>query len=308
VVIVAGSQQAIYLTAQVLLDPGDNAWIEDPGYLGARGALLAAGASLVPVPVDEHGLIVSKGIKLSDTARLIYVTPSNQYPSTVTMSLSRRLELLEWAARSDAWIIEDDYDSEYRYKKRPVAALQGLDKYGRVIYLGTFSKLLAPTLRLGYLIVPPELVDAFSATSALISRHPPSIEQAVLADFMNQGHLGRHIRRMRTLYMERQEEFVESANRELAGLLEIRPPEAGTHIIGWLPEQMDDRIAATAAAEQAVETKPFSAYCLKSKRRGGLVLGYAAFTKNQIRRGMQELAKALFESARTTKGSITRSQ
>ena len=299
VIVVAGSQQAIYLTAQILLDAGDPAWIEDPGYLGARGALVAAQARLVPVPVDEQGLNVAKGIKLNAAARLIYVTPSNQYPSTVTMSLSRRLELLEWAARSDAWIVEDDYDSEFRYKKRPVAALQGLDKYNRVIYLGTFSKLLAPTLRLGYLVVPPELVDAFSATSALISRHPPSIEQAVLADFVDQGHLGRHIRRMRTLYMERQEEFVEAASRDLAGILEINPPEAGTHLIGWLPESLDDKSVAQAAAECGVETKPFSTYCLKVKRRGGLVLGYGAFSKNQIRSGMQKLANSLLDCERS---------
>ena len=303
VVVVAGSQQAIYITAQILLDPGDHAWIEDPGYLGARAALLAAQARLVPVPVDEQGLNVAKGIKLNNSARLIYVTPSNQYPSTVTMSLARRLELLEWAARSDAWIVEDDYDSEFRYKKRPVAALQGLDKYNRVIYLGTFSKLLAPTLRLGYLVVPPELVDAFSATSALISRHPPSIEQAVLADFVDQGHLGRHIRRMRTLYMERQEEFVEAVSRELAGLLQINPPEAGIHLVGWLPEQMDDKTVAQAAAERGVETKPFSAYCLKVKRRGGLVLGYGAFSKNQIRSGVQKLANSLLDCERSLKTS-----
>ena len=293
VVIVAGSQQAIYLAALVLLDQNDCAWIEDPGYLGARGALQIAGARLIPVPVDEQGLRVSAGVKLHQNARLVYVTPSNQYPLTVTMSLSRRLELLEWAQASGAWIIEDDYDSEFRYNSRPVASLQGLDRYGRVIYLGTFSKLLAPTLRIGYFVLPPELVDVFSAASSLITRHPPALEQIVLTDFIEQGHLARHIRRMRTIYMERQADFVEAARRELAGLLEITTPEAGTHLVGWLPRRIDDQIAVKKAAEQGVEARAFSNYCLEVSARGGLVLGYGAFTKNQIRAGMQKLATAL---------------
>lgn len=294
VVIVGGSQQAIYLASLALLDNGDYAWIEDPGYLGARGALQMAGARLVPVPVDEQGLDVAAGISLRPDARLVYLTPSNQYPTAATMSLPRRLELLEWAARSGAWIVEDDYDSEFRFRGRPLAALQGLDRHGRVIYLGTFSKLLAPTLRLGYLVVPPQLVDAFSAASALISRHPPSLEQIVLTDFIEKGHLARHIRRMRVLYMERQAEFVAAARRELGGLLEVTPPEAGTHLVGLLPEWLDDREAAKAAAARGVETRPFSSYCL-GQHRNGLVLGYGAFSGGQIRNGMRKLAAALSE-------------
>jgi GntR family transcriptional regulator/MocR family aminotransferase len=277
----------------VLLDQNDCAWIEDPGYLGARGALQIAGARLIPVPVDEQGLRVSAGLKLHQNARLVYVTPSNQYPLTVTMSLSRRLELLEWAQVSGAWIIEDDYDSEFRFNSRPVASLQGLDRYGRVIYLGTFSKLLAPTLRIGYFVLPPDLVDVFSAASSLITRHPPCLQQIVLTDFIEQGHLARHIRRMRTIYMQRQADFIEAARRELAGLLELTPPEAGTHLVGWLPPRIDDQIAVRKAAEHGVEAKAFSTYCLEVGGRGGLVLGYGAFTKNQIRSGMQRLATAL---------------
>jgi GntR family transcriptional regulator/MocR family aminotransferase len=293
IIIVAGSQQAIYLTAQVLLDPEDSVWIEDPGYLGARGALMAAESHLVPVPVDEQGLIVSRGVQLGNAAKLIYVTPSNQYPSTVTMSLTRRHELLEWSARSGAWIVEDDYDSEFHYKNRPVASLQGLDKYDRVIYVGTFSKLLAPTLRIGYIVLPPGLIDVFSSTSSLITRHPPTLQQAVLADFIEQGHLARHIRRMRALYLERRNELVAACKRELDGLVEITPPDAGTHLIAWLPRGMDDRAAARAAADQAVETKPYSDYRIRSTHRGGLVLGYGAFGKKDIRAGIQRLARAL---------------
>lgn len=293
VVIVAGSQQAIYLAALVLLDKDDSMWIEDPGYLGARGAFQIAGARLIPVPVDEQGLRVSEGVKLHQNARLAYVTPSNQYPLTVTMSLSRRLELLEWAHATGAWIIEDDYDSEFRYNSRPIASLQGLDRYGRVIYLGTFSKLLAPTLRIGYFVLPPELVDVISTASSLITRHPPALEQIVLTDFIAQGHLARHIRRMRTIYIERQADLIEAAERELAGVLEITPPEAGTHLVGWLPRCIDDQIAVAKAAERGVEAKAFSTYCMEVSGRGGLVLGYGAFTKSQIRAGMQKLATAL---------------
>ncbi len=295
VVIVAGSQQAIYLSALVLLDEGDAVWIEDPGYLGARGALQAAGARLVPVPVDQQGMRISDGVRLHPSARLAYVTPSNQYPLTVTMSLARRLEILEWAETAGAWIIEDDYDSEFRYQSRPVAALQGLDRYGRVIYMGTFSKLLAPTLRIGYVVLPPELVDSFSTASALISRHPPSLEQVVLTDFIEQGHLARHIRRMRTLYMERQAEFIEAARRELGGMLEITAAEAGTHVIGLLPATMNDRDAATRAAARGVETRPLSNYFLGERGPNGLVFGYGAFNRRQIRAGMQRLAVALTE-------------
>ena len=221
------------------------------------------------------------------------MTPSNQYPLTVTMSLSRRLELLEWAHATGAWIIEDDYDSEFRYNSRPIASLQGLDRHGRVIYLGTFSKLLAPTLRIGYCVLPPELVDVISTASSLITRHPPSLEQIVLTDFITQVHLARHIRRMRTIYIERQADLIEAAERELAGVLEITPPKAGTHLVGWLPRRIDDQIAVAKAAERGVEAKAFSTYCMEVSGRGGLVLGYGAFTKSQIRAGMQKLATAL---------------
>lgn len=177
VIVVSGSQQALDLAARVLLDPGDAAWVEEPGYAGARAALLGAGARLVPVPVDEEGLDVAAGARLGPDARLVHVTPSHQYPLGATMSLARRLELLGWARRSGAWVLEDDYDSEYRYAGRPLEALQGLDAEGRVIYVGTFSKVLFPSLRLGYLVLPPDLVDAFAAARELTDRHPPGPDQ-----------------------------------------------------------------------------------------------------------------------------------
>jgi len=204
VIVVTGSQQALDLVARLLLDPGDAVWVEDPGYGGAKGALAAAGARLVPVPVDAEGLDVAAGMRRHASARLACVTPSHQYPLGVTMSLTRRLALLRWASDAGAWVLEDDYDSEYRYAGRPLAALQGLDTAGRVIYMGTFSKVLLPALRLGYLVAPPDLADAFARAKALTDCGSPVLGQAVVADFLAEGHVGRHIRRMRALYSERQ--------------------------------------------------------------------------------------------------------
>jgi GntR family transcriptional regulator/MocR family aminotransferase len=293
VIVVSGSQQALDLAARMLLDEGDAAWIEDPGYLGARGALLGAGARLIPIPVDEEGLDVAFGEAHGPGARLVYVTPSHQYPYGVTMSLPRRLALLEWASRAGAWVLEDDYDSEYRYAGRPLAALQGLDSEGRVIYLGTFSKVLLPALRLGYMIVPPDLIEAFVAARALADRHSPALDQAALADFISEGHFARHIRRMRGLYAERQALLVDTATRELAGLLDVRRVEAGMHLVGWLPEGVDDVTASQRAASHRVGAPPLSSYGLRPLRRGGLLLGYTAVGDGEIREGVQRLATAL---------------
>jgi GntR family transcriptional regulator/MocR family aminotransferase len=299
VIVVTGAQQAVDLAARVLLDPGDTAWMEEPGYPGARGALVAAGIRLAPIPVDAEGLDVRQGARRAASARLVYVTPSHQYPLGVTMSLPRRLALLQWASRSGAWILEDDYDSEYRYAGRPLAALQGLDTAGRVIYAGTFSKVLFPSLRLGYLIVPAELVDAFVAARALADRHAPSVPQAALADFIEGGHFARHIRRTRALYAERQAALVRAARRALGGLLEVGPAEAGMHLMGWLPEGVDDRAAARAAQAREIDAPPLSAYRARPARRGtrgGLMLGYAAYTSREIEDACARLAPALREA------------
>jgi GntR family transcriptional regulator/MocR family aminotransferase len=293
VIVVSGSQQALDLASRVLLDPGDAVWVEDPGYMGARGALSGSGARLVPVPVDEEGLVVASGVEREPEARLACVTPSHQYPLGVTMSLARRLELLGWAGRSGAWVIEDDYDSEYRYTGRPLEALQGLDTEERVIYVGTFSKVLFPALRLGYLVVPPDLVDAFTAARELTDRHPPTAEQAVLAEFIAAGHLGRHLRRMRALYAARQEKLVEEISHRLPGLLDASPTKSGMHLVGWLPEGEDDKKASRRAAQQGVEAPPISLYTTHDNGRGGLMLGYAAVDEDQTRDGVSRLAKAL---------------
>jgi GntR family transcriptional regulator/MocR family aminotransferase len=293
VIVVAGSQQALDLAARMLLDVGDAAWIEDPGYLGARGALLGAGAQLVPVPVDDEGLDVAAGTARNSEARLIYVSPSHQYPYGMTMSLPRRLALLEWASHAGAWVLEDDYDSEYRYAGRPLAALQGLDREGRVIYLGTFSKVLFPALRLGYMVVPADLVEAFVAARALCDRHSPSLDQVALAEFIADGHFARHIRRMRALYAERQAILVAAAAQDLDGVLDVPAAEAGMHLVGWLPEGGDDVLASHQLAAHGVEAPPLSLYSLTGLQRGGLLLGYTAVGEKGIREGVRRMARAL---------------
>jgi len=293
VVVLTGAQQGLDLIARVLLDPQDSAWMEDPGYPSARAALQGAAIRLVPVPVDTEGLDVAAGNARCPDARLVYVTPSHQYPLGVTMSLSRRLALLDWARRAKAWVVEDDYDSEFRFAGRPLAAMQGLDRDGRVIYMGTFSKTLFPSLRLGYLVVPPDLVEAFVASRSVIDRQTATLTQAVVADFLNEGHFLRHIRRMRTLYRERQETLVRAAKREMGGELEVCPGETGLHVMGWLCEKWDDRQASHAATEAGVKATPLSSYCIEPHERGGLMLGFGAYDSRQIRDSIRRLASAL---------------
>jgi GntR family transcriptional regulator/MocR family aminotransferase len=293
VLVVGGAQQALDLTARLLLDPGQAVWVENPGYLGARGAFLAAGASLVPLPVDDEGLNVAAGLAAGPQARLAYISPSHQYPLGVTMSLPRRLELLAWAEQNRAWIVEDDYDSEYRYAGQPLAALQGLDPAGRVIYIGTFSKVLFPALRLGYLVAAPALIQAFVAARALQDRGSALLEQAVLADFIDQGHFARHIRRMRTLYRERQTALVEAVRQELGDLLEIKATPAGLHLVGWLPAGVDDQAVSQRLLAEGIESLSLSSFALTPLPRGGLVLGYAPHPVEQIRAGVGRMATVL---------------
>jgi GntR family transcriptional regulator/MocR family aminotransferase len=298
VLITAGAQGALDLAARVLLEPGDAAWMENPGYFGARGALLAAGARLVPVPVDREGLNVAEGIARAPQARLAMVTPSRQSPLGVTMSVGRRLALLEWAKQAHAWIVEDDYDSEYRFVGRPLEALQALDENERVLYVGTFSKVLFPALRLGYLIVPPGLVDVFIAARRFIDTHAPLLEQAVVTDFMIEGHFLQHIRRMRTLYAGRRAALVAAAKRELGEQLEFQAPAAGLHLVGWLRPGLDDAAVSRRAALCGVETIPLSRFALEPLQRGGLLLGYAPIPEREIVGGVQRLALALAEERR----------
>jgi GntR family transcriptional regulator/MocR family aminotransferase len=293
VLIVAGTQQALKIVAYLLLEPQDAVWMEEPGYTKARDAFVAAGVNIIPVPVDQEGLDVANGQALCPDARLVYVSPSHQYPLGVVMSLARRLALLEWAHQAGAWILEDDYDSEYRYRGRPLSSLQGLDTREQVIYMGTFSKVLFPALRLGYMVVPPDLVDTFVAARALFDRHSPQIEQAILADFIAEGHFVRHIRRMRILYEHRQQVLLEAAQQELAGLLAVSAHEAGMHLVGWLPSGLDDRAISRSAALHGVDVQPLSAFSPGNTVGPGLLLGYTCFSDDEIREGACQLARAL---------------
>lgn len=293
VLLTAGSQGALDLAARVLLDPGETAWIENPGYPGARGALLAAGAKTTPVPIDEEGIEVVVGDQLAPHARIVSVTPSHQFPTGVTMSLNRRLALLAWARQAQAWILEDDYDSEYRFSGRPLEALQSLDNGQRVIYIGTFSKVLFPALRLGYVVVPTELIEGFVAMRRCIDVHVPIVEQMALTDFLTQGHFTRHLRQMRTLYSERRTALIDALKRELSGLLEIHPPEAGMHLVAWLPPGKDDRVAAHLVRSQGIEIDPISRFSMTPLERGGLLFGYSAATSEDLRVAVQHLARAL---------------
>jgi GntR family transcriptional regulator / MocR family aminotransferase len=291
IAIVSGVQEALDLTSRLLLNPGDRVSVENPGYPGARMAFEAVGARVSAVSLDDDGMIVRGNSLLG--SRLVYVTPGHQFPLGITMSLSRRLELLEWARKSGALIFEDDYDSEYRYSGRPIPAMQGFDRNGSVIFAGSFSKVLFPSLRLGYLVIPPDLMTRYAATISLTTRHAPLPEQAVLCDFIIEGHFGRHLRRMREVYAERLSILLESAREKLAGLLEISEIEAGLQTVGWLCEGIHGESAMRAAAVHGVEVFPLSRYTRGRVAREGLQLGFAALDAREIRRGVQDLAIAL---------------
>jgi len=282
VMIVSGSQQALEITARVLLDPGSSVWVEDPGYLMAQDVFALNDCHLVPVPVDREGLDVAAGIRQSPTARAAFVTPSHQFPLGVTMSASRRFQLLEWAQRNGTWIIEDDYDSEYRYESSPIASLQGLDSHARVVYIGTFSKVLFPSLRLGYLVIPSDLLERFLAVRHAMDLGPPTFHQEVLADFIELGHFARHIRRMRILYRERRSALVDSIHQQLGSRVEVLGSEAGMHLVVTLPRGSRDLEIAERAARQNLWMWPLSPAYLGAAARPGLILGFGSATPAEI--------------------------
>jgi GntR family transcriptional regulator / MocR family aminotransferase len=293
IMIVSGSQQAVDLSTRVLLDPGSRVWMEEPGYWLARQVLTAAGCRIVPVPVDAEGLDVTAGIRRCRTARAAFVTPSHQFPLGVTMSASRRLRLLDWARIAGAWIIEDDYDSEYRYESKPVASLQGLDEASRVIYIGTFSKVLFPSLRIGYLVLPPDLVDRFLAMRYAMDVNPPYLYQAVLADFIGEGHFSRHIRRMRTVYDERRTLLVDSLQSTFGSRLQILGDMAGMHITVTLPTGPNDGAIARRAVRESLWLWPLSPSYITKAAVHGFILGFGSTAPTEIPRAVEHLRAVL---------------
>ncbi|AXE35766.1 PLP-dependent aminotransferase family protein [Chromobacterium phragmitis] len=290
IVIASGAQQALSLLAQLLAEPGDVAWLEEPGYVGAQAAMQASGLRCVGIAVDQDGLRVDAE---ADPPRLIYVTPAHQYPTGAVMSLPRRLALLEHARRHDSWIIEDDYDGEFCYASAPLAALQSLDQERRVIYVGTFSKVMYPALKLAYLVLPPELVDPYRRCQARLQGEGHYAVQAAVADFIEQGHFARHIRQMRTLYRRRQQLLRHACAQTLGDSLPLRGGDAGMHLLATLPEGFDEWALQAAAAERQLWLRPLARHYLGQPSGNGLVLGYAGIADHAIAPAVRQLAGLL---------------
>ncbi len=293
VVIVSGVQQGLDLIARLLLRPGDVVWIEDPAYTGAAQAFRTAGAVLTPVKVDAQGFDPVIARQMHPRPRAAYVTPAHQFVLGSTMPVERRLMLLAAARDADMYVIEDDYDSEFRFAGARVPALQGLDRWERVIFMGSFNKLLFPALRLGYIVVPDHLIDPLLRLRSHADRYPPAISQAVLCDFIVDGHFARHVRRMRELYAVRLDALHTSAARYLAGVLEIPSIDAGLHTPAFLTGRMTSADAHRRAAAYGIESIPLDRFALRRRDMRGLLLGFAAFTPREIHRAMGVLAQAL---------------
>ncbi|MEM8560500.1 MAG: PLP-dependent aminotransferase family protein, partial [Bacteroidota bacterium] len=289
--IVTSTQQALALLARVLLNPGDSVWVEDPGYLGARAAFTEA--RLVPIPVDGSGLDVQAGLDMAPGARLAYVTPSHQYPTGVTLSAERRTALLAWAASSGAWIVEDDYDSEFRHVGRPLAPLQSFDRAGRVIYVGTFNKVLFPGLRLGYVVLPESLVGVVERAVEAFGGQPSALVQAVAAAFVERGHFAAHLRRTRAVYRQRRAALLDAVHDGLEALVTVGPSDTGLHVCARLPSPSDDLALSARAAEAGLHVPPLSPCYLGATAQPGLLLGYAGVDERALREGVARLTSLL---------------
>ncbi len=296
VIIFTGTEQTAYLAARILLEPGDAAWVEEPGFPGAARAFAAAGAAVVPIPVDGQGLDFDAAVKMAPHAKLVYVTPSHHFPTGCTMSLQRRLELLLWAKNRNLWIIEDDYDSEFRYHGRPLPALQGLDAHGHVIYCGTFNNVLFPGLRLDYAVLPRELIEPMMAARTLLDLHIATLNQAVIADFIQEDHFVRHIRRMRKHYATRKDALVSALQAQSNGLIEIGDSNGGMHICGWLPDHINDEQIHLAAAAEGIQVVPLSRFYQSQSKRMGLVLGFTACKEEDLYTGVAKLLQIIISS------------
>ena len=293
IVMVSGVQQALDLLCRTLLRAGDPVWLENPGYKRARNLFRAAGATIIPVPVDERGLQVEQAIDTLPVPKLIYLTPAHQYPTGAALALDRRFKLLTWAREHGVTIFEDDYDGDFRFSTKPLGSVQGLDTGDCVAYCTSFSKLLFPSLRLGFLVLPDHLVDPILALRNSTDRYLPVVEQKTLAEFMRTGEFGHHLRRMRELYAERWSVFSEVAQNFLSDWLEVQRAECGLQTAAWLSPGISDIIVAESAARERLEVYPLSALYAGEKRRHGFLLGFGAVAPKELRSGAQRLAKLL---------------
>ena len=303
VIVVSGVQHGLDLTIRLLLDPNDTVCVEDPCFPIIPSMFKALPARIVPVPVDNEGFDSLESRRRCRRPKLIYVTPAHQFPIGPMMPVSRRMELLEWSYHTGAWIFEDDYDSEYRYAGRPVPALQGFDQRGSVIYSGSFSKVLLASLRLGYLVVPSELVDKFAAARFMTDRHSSVLEQAAMCEFLTTGHFGRHIRRTRELYADRLMTLRQAMHSKLAGIIDLPNIEAGTHIAAWLNQGLRADAIAASAAQKNVAAIPMRRFVLETSRPEGFLLGFAPYTARQIRQGVDVLATVIENHLRKHRSS-----
>jgi len=303
IVVTSGTQHAIDLVIRVLRQPGLQAWIEDPGYSLTRQALIAAGVKTRPIPVDGQGIDVGAGIRSAPNARAVFVTPSHQFPTGVVLSMTRRLELLGWAREAKAWIVEDDYASEFRYGGRALASLQGLDDSERVIYVGTLNKALFPGLRLGYAVVPPALLRAFITARYLVDRQPSSLAQAVVADFIEEGHFAAHIRRMRLQYKDQRDVLVAALRQRLGDEMTVDPPDQGMHLVAYLKRGLKDVAIERAARDQGVIVHAMSRSYAAAPPRSALIVGFSGYPRQMIPPAVKLLARAFGRQQKPHPGS-----
>jgi GntR family transcriptional regulator/MocR family aminotransferase len=292
IMLVSGTQQGLQLCLGAVLRPGDAAWMEDPGYPAARRALETAGARLIPVPVDGHGLVVEEGRRRAAGARVAYVTPSHQFPTGVAMRMDRRIALLDWARDADAWVLEDDYDSEFRYGGPPLTALAGIDAARRVIYFGTFSKVLFPGLRMGYVVLPPSLLAPVLAARAASDRFPPSLLEGALADLIMEGDFSAHIRRMRERYRLARDVVANTLVSHAAGMLQVQVPDQGLHLVAWLHPEPPPGVAARIRTMAGVQAWLLSETRLEPSLSDGFVLGFSGHALGDLKEAAKRLAQA----------------
>ena len=301
IVVTTGTQHAVDIVIRVLPGSDKQVWVEDPGYPLTRQALMAAGAKVRPIPVDRQGIDVGAGIKSAPNARAVFVTPSHQFPTGVVLSMARRLELLAWAREKNAWIVEDDYASEFRYGGRPLASLQGLDEGERVIYIGTLNKALFPGLRMGYAVVPRALLRAFVAARYLMDRQPSTLSQAVVTAFMEEGHFAAHIRRMRVLYRDQRDLLVAALKSRLGADVTVEAPDQGMHLVAYTRRGLSDVVIERAGREHGVIVRAMSRLHVAVAPRSALVLGFSGYPRQTIIPAVERLAQVIEERSKSSR-------